>query len=269
MPDTRAPISEVPIANSQIDPRLVEVASVADIRRAAEAFRDQIAALDRYRVVVTDNIATRRPMADADGEVLAEAVFGFDRPEDRWWRRSQLALTSPLAKAVRYESEPFWANDAGIHGLHPNFQLQSIDLTDFRQRSFFAAAIVVPVHLPFGQLGMAAFGTLDPRWTDLDNNFRMHADVLMMLTRRFVTSYALVRRGRYWLPRNCSLTPREIYCLRGAARGDTDDQIARQLGRSHATVRFHMRNAWEKLDAVSRSQAVFKAGQLGFLGSLN
>ena len=41
------------------------------------------------------------------------------------------------------------------------------------------------------------------------------------------------------------------------------------LGRSHATVRFHIQNAGEKLDAVNRSQTVFKAAQLGYIGLAN
>lgn len=247
----------------------VEIADVADIRRAAEALRDAVAELGAYRIVVTDSIASRWPMIDINGDILAETVFGFDRPEERWWRRAQLAMTSPLAQAVRYESSPFWANEGGIHTLHPSPQLAGINLSDFQRRSFFAAAIVVPVHLPFGQLGMGAFGSFDASWTDLSADFARDADTLMVLTRRFVTSYATVRRRRHRLPGDCNLTAREICCLRGAALGRTDGEIARRLGRSHATVRFHMRNAWEKLDAVSRSQAVFKAGQLGFLGPLN
>lgn len=39
------------------------------------------------------------------------------------------------------------------------------------------------------------------------------------------------------------------------------------LERSRATVRFHIRNATQKLDAVNKSQAVFKATQLGYLSA--
>ena len=40
------------------------------------------------------------------------------------------------------------------------------------------------------------------------------------------------------------------------------------LARSCATVRFHIHNAANKLQAVNRSQTVFKATQLGYLGSV-
>jgi DNA-binding CsgD family transcriptional regulator len=36
---------------------------------------------------------------------------------------------------------------------------------------------------------------------------------------------------------------------------------------SHATIRYHMQRAGEKLNAVNRAQTIFKAGQLGFLGA--
>jgi len=37
------------------------------------------------------------------------------------------------------------------------------------------------------------------------------------------------------------------------------------MSRSRATVRFHIHNASVKLDAVNRSQTVFKAAHLGYI----
>jgi DNA-binding CsgD family transcriptional regulator len=64
------------------------------------------------------------------------------------------------------------------------------------------------------------------------------------------------------------LSKREVECLRWAALGKTDQEIAMIMSRSCATVRFHIHNAAIKLDAVNRSQTVFKASQLGYLGSI-
>ncbi|MFC3712793.1 LuxR C-terminal-related transcriptional regulator [Sphingoaurantiacus capsulatus] len=247
----------------------VAVDSVDDIARAATAFRDAVARMAAYRLIISDNIATARPMRDASGEALGATVFAKAAPHDRWWCRSQLALKSPLAQGARYESEPFWANADGFRTLHPNAYLDAIDLSDFAARNLLLAGIVVPVHMPFGQLGMATFGSIDPRWTDLSNNFARDADRLMLLTRRFLTTYAQVTRRREWLPPDCRLTGREIQCLRLAAAGKKDHEIARIIARSHTTIRFHLHNAGEKLNAVSRGQMVFKAGQLGYLAPLN
>jgi DNA-binding CsgD family transcriptional regulator len=247
----------------------VTITSKADIRRAAEAFRDSVAQLGDYRIIMSDNIATRRPMCDASGAVLAEVVFGFEALDEHWWKNGQLALQSPLARACRYESEPFWANSEGFRTRHPNRYLESIDLKHFEQRALFSAAIIVPVHLPFGQIGMAAFGVRDRERWELSAAFKAHADALMLLTHRFVTSYAQVTRRRQWLPTDCQLTKREIECLRWAAVGKTDREIASIIERSHATIRFHIQNAGEKLNAVNRSQTIFKAAQLGYLGLAN
>ena len=64
------------------------------------------------------------------------------------------------------------------------------------------------------------------------------------------------------------MSKREVECLRWAAVGKTDSEIARIRGRSCATIRFHIHNAAMKLNAVNRSQAIFKAAQLGYLGAL-
>lgn len=247
----------------------VVVASKTDIRRAALAFRDTVASMGRYRIVISDDIATRRPMTDADGAILAEAVFGFTAPQDQWWLNGQLALQSPMARACRYESQPFWANSDGFRTQHPNMYLDGISLNAFDQRSFLPAAIVVPVHLPFGQIGIAAFGSTEPDRHDLAAEFEAHSDQMMLLTHRFLNSYAHVTRRRQWLPTDCQLTKREVECLRWAAVGKTDREISMILSRSHATVRFHIQNAGTKLDAVNRSQTVFKAAQLGYIGLAN
>lgn len=246
----------------------VSIRCLDDIRPAALAFRDAVARLHDFRVIMSHNIASGRPMADADGNILAETVFGFTADGDPWWKNSQLALQSPLARACRYESQPFWANAHGFRTRHPNPYLDAISLSHFRKRGLLRAAIVVPVHLPFGQIGMAAFGAELPD-DDLSALFEAHADELMLLTHRFTTSYAHVTRRRQWLPADCQLTRREIECLRWAAVGKTDREIAEIIDRSHATVRFHVHNAGEKLNTVTRAQAVFKAGQLGYLALAN
>ena len=67
------------------------------------------------------------------------------------------------------------------------------------------------------------------------------------------------------LPPGSRLSKREVECLRWAAIGKTDLEISMIMSRSRATVRFHIHNASTKLDAVNRSQTVFKAAQLGYI----
>lgn len=246
----------------------VRIRSHADIRRAAEAFRSAVGNLTGLYVNVTHNIAASAPMVDAEGQVLASTVFQPKGEHVDWWKVPQLALTSPLPRACRLEAEPFWCNAHGIHARSPNPLLQSLDLSDFEARALTKAAIVVPVHLPFGQIGAASFIHPDSSVDDLSDPFGTHDEALALLARIFIASYVKVtERPREQLA-GLALTKREVECLRWAAAGKTNDDIAVILGLKRTTIRFHIRAAAQKLDAVNRDQALFKAAQLGFLGTL-
>lgn len=245
----------------------VRITSASGIHGAAEALRDRIAVITGLRVNVTHNIASSAPMRDEDGEILAETVFA-DPGRKAWWRDPHFALTSPLAAACRFEAEPFWCNAGGIHTLTPNLLLDAIDLTSFEQRALTRAAIVAPIHLPFGQIGAASFLSPDVETTDLSALFNDFAEVLALLARIFVASYVKVTERRAPAFGGVNLSKREAECLRWAAAGKTNEEIAMILGLKRTTIRFHIRTAAQKLDAVNRDQALFKAAQLGFLSSL-
>ncbi|MGL6043461.1 MAG: helix-turn-helix transcriptional regulator [Sandaracinobacteroides sp.] len=243
------------------------VASVKDINPAAVALRDIAWERANLRVAVADNIASKNPLTDEEGDILASTVFGWNGPTERWWADTRLALSSPLPRACRYESEPFWVNSEGYRTRQPNRYLEAIDLVNFEKRALCKAAIVIPVHLPFGQIGAVSYCASDPDRTDLSAEYDEHADDLYILSHRFVSGCVKALRTRQWLPADCQLTKREVECLRWASIGKTDKEISLILARSHATVRFHIQNAGEKLDAVNRSQTIFKAAQLGYLGA--
>lgn len=237
------------------------------IRGAAEALRDFVQHLSGLRTAVTDNIASREPMRDGDGEILASEVFGFRAHEDAcWWQSPQLALSSPLTSACRIEAEPFWCNADGYRTRVRNPLLDALDMSDFRRRALTAAALVVPVHLPFGQIGAASFLSPDQDAHDLSQAFDLHSDTLAIVARAFVHCYfAVTARPRRDMT-GTSLTKREVECLRWAAVGKTNDEIGLILGLQRSTVRFHIRAASRRLDAVNRDQTLFKAAQLGYLG---
>jgi DNA-binding CsgD family transcriptional regulator len=244
----------------------VRISAPEDVRPAAIAFRDLAVETFPCRVAACHNIAVSRTMCDAAGEPLASEVFGWTMA-DKWWRSPQLALASPLPAACRFEADPFWANAQGFHTRLANAWLAQIDLTDFERRAHARAAIVIPIHLPFGQIAAVSFNPLDPACTDLSAEFEAHSDYLGLLARTFITSYRRVMVKPERLPVGGSaLSKREVECLRWAAIGKTDQEIALIMERSRATVRFHIHNAATKLDAVNRSQTVFKAAQLGFIG---
>lgn len=59
-----------------------------------------------------------------------------------------------------------------------------------------------------------------------------------------------------------SLTPRQTELLRRVARGDTNRQLARDLGVSEGTVRKHLENIYARLDVHSRTEALAVSGDL-------
>jgi DNA-binding CsgD family transcriptional regulator len=246
----------------------ITINSMSAIRPAAEALRDAAHDIAKLRVAACANIASKDPMVDGTGKILASDVFGWREPGERWWERPRLALTSPLTLACRYESEPFWCNANGIHTHQLNPHLSALDLSDFLERAMTEAAIVVPIHMPYGQIGAVSFQPETSQCADLSHEFEEHGELLGLLARKFICGYTKIVDKQQWIPPDVRMSKREIECLRWAAVGKTDSEIAMIRGRSCATIRFHIHNAAQKLNAVNRSQAVFKAAQLGYLGSL-
>ncbi len=240
------------------------ITSRADIRPAARQIAEIAREMGGFRVAATSNIASKEPMMDEDGAVLAEEIFGWTGPNERWWLNTRLALTSPMVRACRYESDVLWCNAKGFYTRQPNSYLAELDRSEWDKRAGVEAAIIVPVHLPFGQIGTVFFVALDRR-QELATEYHQYAADLMQISHQFLSGYVKATRQRHLVPSDCQLTKREVECLRWASVGKTDREISMILARSHATVRFHIKNAGEKLNTVNRSQTIFKAAQLGFL----
>ena len=109
----------------------VSVRSMGDARKAAEAMRDIVLECTGLHVIAVDNIASKAPMEDIDGNILAADVFGWTGENEHWWKDSKLALSSPLPRACRYESEVFWANATGFFTRQPNPYLDEMSLDNF------------------------------------------------------------------------------------------------------------------------------------------
>ena len=243
----------------------VRIAGPGDVRRAAEALHRIAIDGAGMRVAPAHDIADKRTPVDLDGSILARDVFGWETDDKVWWKNSRIALDSPLTAACRFESEPFWVNAEGFRTRLRNFYLDAIDMTNFENRAMTRAAIVAPVHLPFGQIGAVSFNPVDRARTDLAADFARFGDAFGLYARTFIASYVQVMGAAQRLSSGSRLSKREVECLRWAAIGKTDLEISMIMARSRATVRFHIHNASVKLDAVNRSQTVFKAAQLGYI----
>lgn len=245
----------------------VTITNAAGIRPAAEAIH-KIAQSYNFRIAASADISSKAHLVDADGELINKEIFGWVAEGERWWEDTRLALSSPLPRACRYESEPIWCNGEGFHGHWSNDYLDQIDLESFYDQSTSAkCAILIPVHLPFGQIAAVSFTPMDHDITELSEPYRLYSDFLAIVTSRFITGYVLAMREKHRMPANCILSKREAECLHWAAIGKTDKEISMILSLSHATIRYHVNRAGQKLNSVNRGQTIFKAGQLGYLGA--
>jgi DNA-binding CsgD family transcriptional regulator len=61
------------------------------------------------------------------------------------------------------------------------------------------------------------------------------------------------------------LTPREVEVLNHLAEGASNKTIARRLGISVHTVKFHVASLLDKLDATGRTDAVAQAARIGVI----
>lgn len=229
----------------------------------------RVAADRGMRVMAWHDISSEQPMTDTEGRDLNSYVFGWEPNGSGLWEDYDRVLRSQMIRACRVEGEPFWVNRHGFRTRWQNSLLDEIDVRDFEERSGFKTAIVVPHHMPFGQISVAVFPSIDRSREDLSEEFACFSELLSDLSRRFFVGYVHAMRDNPYLPTANVLTNREVECLRWAAFGKTDDEISMILDRSHATIRYHIRRICVKLDAANRAQAIFRASQLGYLGSLN
>ena len=82
------------------------------------------------------------------------------------------------------------------------------------------------------------------------------------------TADATVVQSRTALPASdidVILTPRELEVLALLAEGDSNKEIARRLGISVHTVKFHIGSLLDTLEAVGRTDALAHAARLGII----
>ncbi len=246
----------------------VTISSPEDIRDAAKAL-EQAARRAGFSVAAFHDLRSRDFIRDHEGNLVNETYFGWDDLETKWWDHPHAGLTSPVAHAARCESEPFWVDANGANTPTPNAHLRSISFKSvFGRGSQFSMGFFVPVHQAFGRIGIVCFfvNTNKKQPNSIPPQERMND--LATMARGFVSGYSSVLRDIAPIPRNCALTKRQVQCLHWASLGKTDAETSQILGVSHAAVRYHINAAMDQLECVNRTQAVFKAGQLGYVGCI-
>lgn len=231
------------------------------VQSLAEAVRDRGLAMNLPYIAASADIGDPEPMRGADGRPFVETLFRWMDPNLKYWKDRAFALRSSFIFASRYSAEPFYYSNGRFRTWRPVPRLEHIEVTLNSEQHQVGTAVVCPAHLPGGVIGAIVWGS--PEKFDIRPTFEREADALHGLTLKFLAAYNDLGQSEQAL---AHLTRREIQCLKWAAAGKTDAEIAQIVEISTPTVRFHMRNAAEKLEVTGRSQAVHRAGVLGYIG---
>lgn len=202
------------------------------------------------------------PMADRDGRAYAERMR-WARPTDDYWRNRSLALRSSFLHAARIFAEPIWYADGRLGSWRSTSLLEAIDCRRVTEEFGFTGALIAPVHLAGGQVGTVLWVATEP--VDMAAIFADCAEPLFALAFRFLAAHTELTKRRTRTPPG-QLSAREAQCVRWAAAGKTNAEIGTILSLSVSTVRFHLRNAAEKLGATTRARMIQIATGHGFLG---
>lgn len=183
-----------------------------------------------------------------------------------------LVSTYPAAWREAYDRQHMHSVDPTVgHCLgsslpivwHPD-TFQSTDQQHFYEEaaSFgLRSGITLPLHGRGGEFGMLSFvssrsGGGDSMATLAD--LTLLRDYAFESSRKFVVKQAPPGAG-------IKLTARELECLQWVAAGKSSWEVSRILGRSEATINFHMANIMRKFDVGTRQQAVVKAIAAGLV----
>jgi DNA-binding CsgD family transcriptional regulator len=250
-----------------------DVGECLDALETATRLVDGVALLRRIGALIglplvaaLDDISTTVPLTDEDGNRLAE-LFGWDSAAIDEWVSQNFTLISPTTHACRFHHLPFywqadgeWLQDGALEPIQRK-------VLEWNIAQGVHGAVVVPTHLSRGRVGSVSWLNRDPD-LDVEPIWRAHRRSLLVASLEFMR---LADEARGIQPPETAfiyLTSREIECLTWAGRGKTDQETGSILSISPSTARFHIENATQKLNSVTRTQAVAKAAQLGIIGPI-
>lgn len=235
------------------------------IDRLAIAVRDAGLAAGFPYVAAQSDLGDPEPMSDRNGTPYAAKLFNWIDEPTAYWRDRRLALKSPFLHATRIFGEPIWYENGKLGSWRTTDVLDAIDCSKLDAQYGFSAAIIVPVHSPGGRIGAVVWVARDV--VDLPAVFEREAERMFILATRLIAAHADAAARLRPGTMVGQLTPREVQCVRWAAAGKTNSEIGIILALSVSTVRFHLRNAGDRLGASSRSQTIQVATGHGFLGA--
>ncbi|MDP1554674.1 MAG: helix-turn-helix transcriptional regulator [Hyphomonas sp.] len=218
-------------------------------------------------IAVSADISDPAPMIGPDGRALAETVFRWVNPDVVYWKDRSFALRAGLIGVVRVCGEPFYYHRGRMSSWRKVRALEEVNRhidPEIYSRHGIASAIASPIHSPMGVIGAVVWAT-DDEAVDVAGIFSDRSKEMHVLALKFLSAYHDAMRSA--LPGEAvEFTRREIQCLKWAAAGKTDNEIASILNISVPTIRFHLTNASRKLGVSGRTQTIRYATTLGYIG---
>lgn len=215
-------------------------------------------------IAVSSDIGSPEPVRNSHGQPFAEALFRWVDPDLRYWEDRGFALRSFFIQAVRVCAEPIYFSGGKLATWRDHPGLDAVNINSPAEGFSVGAAIIAPAYLPGGVIGAVVWASADEMLAVADI-FAERAPALHALALRFVAA----DHDRNTPPAAVApapLTRREIQCLKWGAAGKTDGEISLIMHISVPTVRFHMTNAARKLNVSGRSQTIYRAAVLGYVG---
>lgn len=200
---------------------------------------------------------------------LAELVLGYTRPEmvvfidtmGPEWRRVNAERRGleidPMIDFMRGQTGPVQWSEIERSAITQDQQRYLVSFRDIG----FVDGVSVPIWGPNGYWAWAA-ATSDRAFTLTDSDRgAIQLIAMLALTRCRLLRHGVAAPGDH----ERTITHREADILYWVLEGKTDDEIGIIVGLGRATVKFHVRNAAEKLDAANRITAAVKALKAGLL----
>lgn len=176
------------------------------------------------------------------------------------YRRRSYQAEDPVIVEGRRELLPFtWGDEAYLRSICPSARRLFFEAREFD----IGSGLTIPVHGPSGQSALFSVAGPEPgrRLADVAN-----ADVVTLLAvAQCLHANVVQRASRRSAGPTVRLSEQERICLLWTTQGKTAWEIAQIIGRSKATVDFHIRRATAKLTAANKVHAAFKAAQLDLL----
>ncbi|MGH8507041.1 MAG: autoinducer binding domain-containing protein [Stenotrophobium sp.] len=196
------------------------------------------------------------------GHGSSRSILLSNFPKNLFWRyKSQGYHTiDPISRRARQSTVPFLWDE--LHQLNAEEKLMMSEMADHGLRHGLSAT----ARSPNGDIGLLCLASPE-RPSPLDGDPELVlARALLCATisidsakRVACIKPAKTRSGKRLL------SQRERQCLGLSASGLTTDQIAKQLGVTASTVRFHIDNCLQKFGVRSRGAAISQALILGEL----